>query len=84
MRWVFILIVVLSLGCSVYAGPQGVGANLGQSSVTVCKGDPPSCTEIRGAPISEQAGNVIGGVLVGALRMLGLSYGVPAAPTPTE
>ena len=77
---VLCLALWLSMGCSYQIGPQGLSGNLGQSSVSVCKGDPPSCTVIEGAPVSQVAGSMIGGVLAGALRMLGLSYGVPAAP----
>lgn len=79
---VILLALGLPLGCSVQVGPQGFSGNLGQSSVSICKGDPPSCTVIEGAPVSEQASNVIGGFLAGALRMLGLSYGVPTVPAP--
>jgi len=76
-----LLALWLPLGCSAFAGPQGVGVNVGQTTTKICKGDPPTCTEITGAPMSEQAGNVVGGFLAGVLRMLGMSYGVPA-PAP--
>lgn len=78
-----LLALWLPLGCSVQIGPQGFTANLGQSSVSTC-GDavegqivPEECTVIKGAPLSEQAGNVVGGFLATVLRMLGMSYGVP-------
>lgn len=81
MRWILILVLISSLGCSIYAGPQGVGVNVGQSSVEICKGEPLTCTKITGAPMSEPASNVAGGLIAGVLRFLGMSYGVPSAPT---
>ena len=80
----------LPLGCSLQIGPQGFNANFGQSSISTCgpivEGEDrqEDCTVITGAAVSQQAGSMIGGVLAGALRMLGLSYGVPAAPADTE
>ncbi len=75
-------LMYLPMGCAASAGPHGVAFNVGQSIVEVCKGDPPTCTKITGAPISEPASNVLGGIVKGALRMLGMSYGVPAGPPP--
>lgn len=80
---VILLALWLVLGCSAFVGPQGAGVNVGQTTTKLCKGDPPTCTVITGAPMSEQAGNVVGGFLTTVLRMLGMSYGVPApAPPP--
>ena len=77
---IVVVVLCLSLGCVGYAGPHGVGLNVGQATTKICKGDPQTCTEITGAPLSEQAGNVVGGFLATVLRMLGMSYGVPAPP----
>lgn len=77
-----LLALWLSLGCVVYAGPHGAGVNVGQATTKICKDDPPTCTEITGAPMSEQTGNVAGGLIAGVLRFFGMSYGVPAAPAP--
>ena len=77
---VILLALWLPLGCSAFVGPQGAGVNVGQATTKICKGDPQTCTEITGAPMSEQAGNVVGGFLATVLRMLGMSYGVPAPP----
>ncbi len=80
---VILLALWLPLGCVGSAGPHGVVVNLGQATTKVCKGEPPTCIEITGAPMSEQTGNVVGGFLATVLRMLGMSYGVPApAPPP--
>ncbi len=75
------VMLCLPMGCSAFAGPQGVGFNVGQSSVEICKGEPQTCTKITGAPMSESASNVAGGLIAGVLRFLGMSYGVPAAPS---
>lgn len=92
IRILICAIAIAALGCSVQIGPQGFTANFGQSSVSTCgeipsqsyEGEQPdvpeNCTVIDGAPISEQAGNVVGGLLAGALRIVGMSYGVPATP----
>lgn len=76
----------LPLGCAMAITGDGAFLNVGQSTVSTCgdvaDGSPTAtdCTVVDGGPISPQFSNVLGGVLQGALRMLGLSYGVPAAP----
>ena len=90
IRLIAILLLVGSLGCSWAITSEGAFANFGQATMSTCgtvdgtEATERDCTVIGGAPISEQASNVIGGVLSGALRMLGLSYGVPTAPAPAE
>ena len=84
------LIVLFStialMGCAASITGQGAAIVVGQSTFSTC-GDsvegqivPEECTVIKGAPMSEQAGNVVGGFLATVLRMLGMSYGVPAPP----
>ena len=83
MRWILILGLIASLGCSLQIGAQGLNANLGQSSISTCGEGPEDCTVIEGAPISQAAGSIVGGLLSMAARMLGSSYGVPVpAPEP--
>ena len=84
---VVLLAMWLPLGCSWAITSEGAFANFGQSSMSTCgtgQVEGENCTTLSGAPISEQASNVVGGVLAGALRMLGLSYGVPTVPAPAE
>ena len=77
---VILLALWLPLGCVGYAGPHGVGINVGKSTTKICKGDPQTCTEITGAPVSVPAANVAGGLIAGVLRFFGMSYGVPVVP----
>ena len=86
MRWILILVMISSFGCSWAITSEGAFANFGQATLSTCGATEPidpthqDCTVIQGAPISEQAGNVVGGFLATVLRMLGMSYGVPAPP----
>ena len=75
-----LLALWLPLGCSWAITSEGAFANFGQSTISTCEQSGGECTVIDGAPISQQAGSIVGGVLAGALRMLGMSYGVPAVP----
>ena len=84
---VLAIVVCITMGCTGKAGP--IIWNFGQSSITTCgavtEGETvPDCITINGAAVSEQGSSLIGGVLAGALRMLGLSYGVPTVPAPEE
>jgi len=82
---VVLLALWLPLGCSWAITSEGAFANFGQSTISTCEEHGGECTVIEGAPVSEQAGSMIGGVLAGALRVLGLTYGVPTpalAPVP--
>ena len=88
MRWILILVLISSLGCSWAITSEGAFANFGQSTVSTCaaivEGEPmDDCTVIEGAPISQAAGSIVGGLLSMAARMLGASYGVPV-PAPAE
>lgn len=81
-----LLALWLPLGCVASITGQGAAFVVGQSTFSTC-GDavegqivPEECTVIKGAPASEQAANVVSGFLATVLRMLGMSYGVPAAP----
>ncbi len=86
---VILLALWLPLGCVASITGQGAAFVVGQSTFSTC-GDAvegqivlEECTVIKGAPASEQAAGVVSGFLATVLRMLGMSYGVPApAPTP--
>lgn len=79
-----VILLTMALGCSWAITSEGAFMNFGQSTISTCEQPGGECTVIEGAPVSQVAGSMIGGVLAGALRMLGLSYGVQAAPADTE
>ncbi len=77
--------IIASLGCSWAITGDGAFANFGQSSITTCEATVDGqaageCTTIEGAPLSQQAGAFLGGIVATALRLLGVAGGVPAAP----
>ncbi len=83
MRLLATLALLLPLSCAWAITGDGAFANFGQASITTCEAttaDQPTaeCTTIEGASISEQAGDLLGGVIATAMRMMGMSYGVPA------
>ena len=82
MRLLLVLILCSTLGCSMAITSQGAFMNFGQSTISTCETEElvEDCTTVAGASISEQGGNVIGGIIGTALGILGLSYGGAAVP----
>ncbi len=86
MRIALVLLVCLTLGCSLQIGPQGFNGNFGQSSISTCGSieadGQPDCTVIQGAPISVPGAQLVGGwlaMVTGAVaKFFGVSVPVPA------